>query len=132
VHRDRDFQDGAEVAPIAPKLNRTWSKARSLGAFFLERFRTSNRCQKERFGNDCAGTARRDGPDPGEQDLWSFAALTDEPRPEIAETGHQRCVIALQQPSLREWLSPVGVSRERLNAILGQREAAYYKHQIAA
>jgi putative SOS response-associated peptidase YedK len=88
--------------------------------------------EKERFGNDCAGTARRDGPDPGEQDLWSFAALTDEPRPEIAETGHQRCVIALQQPSLREWLSPVGVSRERLNAILGQREAAYYKHQIAA
>jgi hypothetical protein len=76
------------VTPIAPNPNRTRSKARSLGAFFRERFRTSNRFQKERFGNDCAGIARRDGPDPVEQDLWSFAALTDEPPQEIAETGH--------------------------------------------
>ena len=28
--------------------------------------------------------------------LWSFAAVTDEPPPEIAETGQQRCIIALR------------------------------------
>jgi len=68
----------------------------------------------------------------GEPELWSFAALTDEPPQEIAQTGHQRCVIALRQSNLQEWLSPDGVRRERLDEILSQREALYYKHQIAA
>lgn len=68
----------------------------------------------------------------GEPDLWSFAALTDEPPVEIAETGHQRCVIALEQANLREWLAATEVSRDRLDAILSQREPLYYKHQIAA
>lgn len=69
---------------------------------------------------------------PGEPDLWSFAALTDEPPPEVAETGHQRCVIALRESNLREWLSPGDVSRERLDAILSDKEAPYYEHRIAA
>jgi putative SOS response-associated peptidase YedK len=68
----------------------------------------------------------------GQPDLWSFAALTDEPPPEVAETGHQRCVIALRESNLREWLSPVGVSRERLDAILSDKESPYYEHRIAA
>lgn len=68
----------------------------------------------------------------GEPDLWSFAALTDEPPPEISETGHQRCVISLQQSNLQEWLSPAAATRERLDAILSQREPLYYKHRIAA
>ena len=67
-----------------------------------------------------------------EPELWSFAALTDEPPLEVAETGHQRCVIALRPSNLNEWLSPAGLSRERLDGILSQREALYYKHQIAA
>jgi putative SOS response-associated peptidase YedK len=41
---------------------------------------------------------------PSAADLWSFAAVTDEPPPEIAATGHQRCIIALREPNLREWL----------------------------
>lgn len=68
----------------------------------------------------------------GEPDLWSFAAVTDEPPPEVAETGHQRCVIALRESNLREWLSPVGVSRERLQAILSDKEKPFYEHRIAA
>ena len=68
----------------------------------------------------------------GEPDLWSFAAVTDEPPPEIAETGHQRCVIALRESNLKEWLAPVGVGRERLDAILSDRERPYYEHRIAA
>jgi putative SOS response-associated peptidase YedK len=67
---------------------------------------------------------------PGEPDLWSFAALTDEPPAEIAQTGHERCVIALKESNALEWLS--GVSRERAEAILSEREALYYQHRIAA
>jgi putative SOS response-associated peptidase YedK len=68
----------------------------------------------------------------GEPELWSFAALTDEPPPEVAETGHQRCVITLRDANLREWLAPEGVSRGRLDEILNDREAIYYRHQVAA
>ena len=68
----------------------------------------------------------------GDPDLWSFAALTDEPPQEIADTGHQRCVIALQPSNLREWLSPASVSRARVDEILSHREVFYYQHQIAA
>lgn len=69
---------------------------------------------------------------PGAPDLWSFAAVTDEPPPEIAATGHQRCIIVLRDENVREWLSPRGVSRERLQAILSDREVPYYEHRIAA
>jgi putative SOS response-associated peptidase YedK len=69
---------------------------------------------------------------PSATDLWSFAAVTDEPPPEIAETGHQRCIIALRGENVREWLSPAGVSRERLEAILSDKEIPYYEHRVAA
>jgi putative SOS response-associated peptidase YedK len=65
-------------------------------------------------------------------DLWSFAAVTDQAPPEIAATGHPRCMIALRQENVSEWLSPAGVSRERLDMILGDQEMPYYEHRIAA
>jgi len=68
----------------------------------------------------------------GAPDLDSFAAITDEPPEEIAATGHQRCVISLREENLEQWLTPAGVSRERLEAILSERDAPYYEHQIAA
>ena len=64
--------------------------------------------------------------------LDSFAAITDEPTPEVAATGHQRTVITLDEQFLSEWLSPTGLSRERLAEILSARETPYYIHQIAA
>jgi putative SOS response-associated peptidase YedK len=69
---------------------------------------------------------------PGAPDLWSFAAVTDAPPAEIAVTGHQRCVVALREPNMREWLSPRESGRNRLDAILGDRETPYYEHRIAA
>lgn len=33
---------------------------------------------------------------PGQPDLYSFAASTDEPPPEVAATGHNRCIIPLK------------------------------------
>jgi putative SOS response-associated peptidase YedK len=65
-------------------------------------------------------------------DLYSFAAITDEPTPEVAATGHQRTIITLQEHFLSEWLSPAQVSKERLDEILSEKETPYYVHQIAA
>jgi putative SOS response-associated peptidase YedK len=65
-------------------------------------------------------------------ELYSFAAVTDEPPEEISATGHQRCVVSLQEQNVSEWLSPIGVSRERLEAILEEKETPFYEHQIAA
>jgi putative SOS response-associated peptidase YedK len=67
----------------------------------------------------------------GSADLYSFAAITDEPAPEVAATGHQRTIITLQEQYLFEWLTPGGVSKERLDEILTAKETPYYAHQIA-
>jgi putative SOS response-associated peptidase YedK len=64
--------------------------------------------------------------------LDSFAAITDEPPPEIAETGHQRCIISLQPNNVSEWLAPAGVPKTRLEAILSDRVPAFYEHRKAA
>ena len=69
---------------------------------------------------------------PGEPSLDSFAAITDEPTPEVAATGHQRTIITIQEQYLSEWLSPAALSRERLEHILSDKELPYYVHQIAA
>ena len=65
-------------------------------------------------------------------DLDSFAAITDEPPPEIAETGHERCIISIQPRNVGEWLEPVGVPTARLEAILSDRVPALYEHRKAA
>jgi putative SOS response-associated peptidase YedK len=69
---------------------------------------------------------------PSAPDLWSFAAISDEPPPEIAATGHQRCLVPLKEGNVAEWLAPQRLSRARLQAILGDREAPYFEHRIAA
>lgn len=69
---------------------------------------------------------------PGEPDLYSFAAITDEPTPEVAATGHQRTIITIQEQYLSEWLSPAAISKDRLEQILTDKEVPYYIHQIAA
>ena len=69
---------------------------------------------------------------PGEQPLYSFAAITDEPPPEIAATGHDRCPIPLKPEHLDDWLSPEGRSKEELQAILDDRERPRYEHRKAA
>ncbi len=69
---------------------------------------------------------------PGEPSLDSFAAITDEPTPEVSATGHQRTIITIQEQYLSEWLSPAALSRERLEHILSDKDLPYYVHQIAA
>jgi len=66
-----------------------------------------------------------------EPELDSFAAITDEP-PEIAETGHQRCIVSLRADNVGEWLAPAGLSKARLDEILSERTAVVYEHRKAA
>jgi putative SOS response-associated peptidase YedK len=37
---------------------------------------------------------------PGQSDLFSFAAITDEPPPEIAAAGHDRCIIPIKPENI--------------------------------
>ena len=67
-----------------------------------------------------------------EPELHSFAAITDEPTPEVAATGHQRTIITIREQDLTDWLAPTSVPQERLKDILTAREMPYYVHQIAA
>ena len=69
---------------------------------------------------------------PSARELYSFAAITDEPPPEVAATGHNRCVITLKRSNVDEWLAPEGVSLDRLDQILIDRERPFYEHRIAA
>jgi putative SOS response-associated peptidase YedK len=64
----------------------------------------------------------------GEDPLYSFAVITDEPPPEVAATGHDRCPIPLKEENLDAWLTPEGRSKEELQAILDDRERPYYEN----
>jgi len=89
----------------------------------------------------------------GEPDLESFAAITDEPPPEVAATGHNRCIIPLKAENLTAWLhtaprSPAtamdGGSAGNAGSsfpasaladyytLLDNRERPYYAHELAA
>jgi len=73
-----------------------------------------------------------EGDVPSSRELYSFAAITDVPPPEIAATGHNRCVIPLKRKNIDGWLAPEGVSLERLDQILADRDRPFYEHRIAA
>nr|WP_244108966.1 SOS response-associated peptidase family protein [Burkholderia anthina] len=71
-------------------------------------------------------------PMPDGDDLWSFAAITDEPPPEVAAAGHDRCIVPIKSPNVDAWLAPDPGRREQLREILADRERPYFKHQLAA
>ena len=68
---------------------------------------------------------------PGEPSLLSFAAITDEPPPEIAATGHDRCVIPIKEANLDAWLNPQG-DLAAMQRLLDDRERPFYEHRLAA
>lgn len=69
---------------------------------------------------------------PGEPDVLSFTSITDEPPPEIAAAGHDRCVIPLNRDNIRALLDPAGRAKEDLYKLLDDRERPYYEHRPAA
>jgi putative SOS response-associated peptidase YedK len=69
---------------------------------------------------------------PGEPDLLSFAAITDEPPPEVEAAGHDRCIIPIKPENIEAWLNPTTSSLEAMYAILDDKERPYYEHKLAA
>ncbi|PMQ04148.1 hypothetical protein DyAD56_15785 [Dyella sp. AD56] len=65
-------------------------------------------------------------------DLFSFAAITDEPPPEVAAAGHDRCIVPIKPEHVDAWLSPDPDNLEALYAILDDRARPYYEHRLAA
>jgi len=68
----------------------------------------------------------------GDTELLSFAAITDDPPAEIAEVGHDRCIIPIRPENVDAWLNPQGRSVAELNAILDDRAKPYFEHRLAA
>ena len=64
--------------------------------------------------------------------LWShgFAAITDEPPPDVAAAGHDRCVINLKIEHVEAWLTPEGRSIGELQNILSDRAVSVFQHVV--
>lgn len=56
-----------------------------------------------------------------EPDLWSFAAITDEPEPEVKAEGHDRTIINIKPEYAMAYLTPQGRSDDELFTILDDR-----------
>ncbi|MCP1174391.1 SOS response-associated peptidase family protein [Ralstonia chuxiongensis] len=69
---------------------------------------------------------------PGEKDLLSFAIITDDPPPEIAEAGHDRCPIPIKPENIDAWLNPEARSLDAVDAILEDKLRPYYTHRNAS
>ncbi|MCY1490597.1 hypothetical protein D9M68_243600 [compost metagenome] len=68
----------------------------------------------------------------GEADLYSFAAITDEPPAEVSAAGHDRCIVPVKPEHVEAWLNPDAKNLAALDAILDDRNQPYYQHQLAA
>ena len=64
--------------------------------------------------------------------LNSFALITDDPPPEVASAGHDRCPINLTRAAAESWLSPQGQNPEALLDLLKDRQRPFYEHRAAA
>jgi putative SOS response-associated peptidase YedK len=69
---------------------------------------------------------------PGEPDLLSFAAITDEPPAEVAASGHDRCIIPTKPKHVDAWLNPGPADLAAQYAILDDRQRPCYEHRLAA
>ena len=68
--------------------------------------------------------------DDGEE-LLSFAAITDEPPPEVVAAGHDRCIIPIRRGDIDTWLDPDPSNLAALYAVLDRRERPYFEHRMA-
>lgn len=68
----------------------------------------------------------------GGEALDSFAAITDEPPPEVAAAGHDRCIIPIKEENIHAWLNPDPKNLDTMQRILEDRARPYYEHRMAA
>lgn len=69
---------------------------------------------------------------PGQDDLCSFAAITDEPPAEVAAAGHDRCIIPLKDEHLAAWLQASEQCLASYEHVLDDRQRPLYVHRLAA
>ena len=65
-------------------------------------------------------------------DLVSLAAITDEPPPEVAAAGHDRCIVPIKPENADARLNPDASDLEASYAILDDRDRPFYEHRLAA
>jgi len=64
--------------------------------------------------------------------LFSFAAVTDEPPPDVAIAGYDRCTIQIKPEYVDAWLNPDPNNLEARQAIFVDEPRPFYKHKPAA
>ena len=67
-----------------------------------------------------------------EPDLYSFAAVTDNPEPEVSAAGHDRTIINIKPEYVDAWLNPDPKNLEAMDAILDDKRHPYYEWRKAA
>lgn len=71
-------------------------------------------------------------PEGKEPDLPCFAAITDDPEPEVAEAGHDRTIINIKPEHIEAWLNPDPKNLAAMYAIFDDKRHPYYEHRLAA
>ncbi|MCB9026617.1 MAG: SOS response-associated peptidase family protein [Bdellovibrionaceae bacterium] len=62
----------------------------------------------------------------------SFALITDDPPPEVAAQGHDRCPVFLKESNIDSWLQPEHLNKENAYLLLKNLEPVYFKHSLAS
>ncbi|TAA45629.1 SOS response-associated peptidase family protein [Pseudoxanthomonas winnipegensis] len=65
-------------------------------------------------------------------DLLSFAAVTDDPEPEVAAAGHDRTIINIKPEHVDAWLNPDPGNLQALYDIFDDKRHPFYEHREAA
>ena len=65
-------------------------------------------------------------------DLDSFAAITDDPEPEVAAAGHDRTIINIKPEHIDAWLNPDPGDLAAIYGIFDDKRHPYYEHRKAA
>ncbi|HEY0661444.1 MAG TPA: SOS response-associated peptidase family protein [Lysobacter sp.] len=68
----------------------------------------------------------------GVEELLSCAAITDEPEPEVAMTGHDRTIVNIKPEHIDAWLGPNRKYLAQMDEILDDKRHPYYEHRLAA
>ncbi|OWQ68425.1 SOS response-associated peptidase family protein [Stenotrophomonas maltophilia] len=67
-----------------------------------------------------------------EPDLLSFAAITDDPEPEVAAAGHDRTIINIKPEHVDAWLNPDPADLDALYRIFDDKRHPFYELRMAA
>ena len=64
------------------------------------------------------------------EELLSFAVITDDPPPEVAAAGNDRCPVPIKTENVDAWLNPDASNVTRMQDILEDRERPCYDHRV--